>query len=138
MKSSREIITMNTQEKKQIVNITQLVQKVVGVSGIQEGLALVYPMHTSSTVYISDSDWSLTEDFDDVLEKLVPALAGYRHDETDYKKNADGHLKAILTGHHIVLPVTEGRLDLGTYQTIYYFEFDGGREKEVLVKIIGE
>jgi secondary thiamine-phosphate synthase enzyme len=138
MKSVREIITMDTQEKKQIVNITQLVQKVVGTSGIQEGLALVYPMHTSSTVYISDSDWSLTEDFDDVLEKLVPALAGYRHDITDHKKNADGHLKAILTGHHIVLPVTEGRLDLGTYQTIYYFEFDGGREKEVLVKIIGD
>ncbi len=138
MKSTRELIIMNTPEKKQIVNITNLVDKVLGTSEIKEGLCLVYPMHTSSAVYISDSDWSLTQDFDDVLEKLVPAGAGYRHDETDYKKNADGHLKAILAGHHIVLPVTQGRLDLGTYQTIYYFEFDGGREKEILVKIIGE
>lgn len=138
MKSARELLIMNTPQKRQVVNITLLVEKAIGTSGIKEGMALIYPMHTSSTVYISDSDWSLTEDLDDLLEKIAPAGAGYRHDETDYKKNAEGHLQAILTGHHIVLPVTDGRLDLGTYQTIYYFEFDGGREKEILVKVIGE
>ena len=138
MKSTRELIHLETSEKEEIVNITREVMKVISGSGISEGLALVYPMHTSSTVYVSDSDTSLTEDLRDVLAALVPEEGMYRHNETDYKRNATSHLKATLCGHHVVLPVTEGRLDLGTYQTIYYAEFDGTRPKEVLVKIIGE
>ncbi len=138
MKSTRELIHLETSEKEEIVNITREVMKVISGSGISEGLALVYPMHTSSAVYVSDSDTSLTEDLRDVLAALVPEEGRYRHNETDYKRNATSHLKATLCGHHVVLPVTEGRLDLGTYQTIYYAEFDGTRPKEVLVKVMGE
>ncbi len=138
MNSFNKEITIESRQKQEIIDLTGRVQDIVEHSGIKEGLALVYPLHTSSAVYISDSDISLTQDFNDILEKLVPSSAGYRHDEVDYKKNADAHLKAVLTGHHVVLPVSDGRLHLGTYQTIYYAEFDGGRKKEILVKIIGE
>ena len=138
MKSLDEEIEIHTGEKQEIVNITPRLKDIVTRSGVREGLALVFPLHTSSAVYISDSDFSLTEDFRDLAAKLVPAAAGYRHDEADYKKNADAHLKAILAGHHITLPVSGGQLRLGTYQTIYYAEFDGGRKKEILVKVIGE
>ena len=95
-------------------------------------------MHTSSGVYISDSDRSLCDDYRRVMSGLVPEGDNYLNDRTDYKKIADGHLKSVLTGHHIVLPLTAGRLDLGTYQTVYYAEFDGCREKEILIKIIGD
>jgi len=138
MKSFRKELHFITKQSSEIMNITHEVERAVAESGIAEGLALVYPMHTSSTVYVSDSDYSLTKDFADLLADLAPDSRDYRHDRTDYKKNAAGHLKAILTGHSVTLPVTAGSLDLGTYQTVYYFEFDGQRKKEVLVKIIGE
>jgi secondary thiamine-phosphate synthase enzyme len=138
MKHYRTELRFNTTKSSEIQNITPHVERAVQESGIQEGLVLVYPLHTSSTVYISDSDYSLTEDFADLLEELVPSTGEYRHDQTDFKKNAAGHLKTILAGHSVTLPLTGGRLDLGTYQTIYYFEFDGRRKKEVLIKIIGE
>lgn len=134
----RKELHFTTSKPSEIVNITSQVESATRESGIQEGLLLVYPMHTSSAVYVSDSDWSLTEDFADLLAELAPDSKHYRHDETDYKKNAAGHLKAILTGHSVTLPITAGRLDLGTYQTVYYFEFDGQRPKEVLLKGIGE
>ena len=138
MKSFRKEITFSTQKRSEIRDITPGVRSALAESGIREGLALVFPLHTSSAVYLSDSDFSLTQDFSDLLEILVPESREYRHDRADYKKNAAGHLKAILSGHSITLPVSGGHLDLGTYQTIYYFEFDGQRDKEVLVKIIGE
>lgn len=138
MKSARQMIHLLTSEKEQILNITRQVSDVVLKSGIREGLALVYPMHTSSAVYVSDSDTGLTQDLRDILATLVPEGRAFRHDLTDPKKNAAAHLKSCLTGHHVVLPVTTGRLDLGMYHTIYYADFDGKREKEVLVKIIGD
>jgi secondary thiamine-phosphate synthase enzyme len=138
MRAFRKILEFCTACPSEILCITGLVEAAVRESGIADGLALVFPMHTSSAVYLSDSDTSLTLDFADLLEKLVPGGAHYRHDETDYKKNAAGHLKAILSGHSLTLPITDGALDLGTYQTIYYFEFDGKRPKEVMVKIVGE
>ena len=138
MKTFRELLHYTTRGKTETINITGDVEQACQKSGITDGLVLVFPLHTSSGVYISDSDTSLTDDFSDVLSGLVPAGKGYRHDETDHKKNADGHMKANLTGHHITLPLTAGRLDLGTYQTVYYAEFDGQREKEVMVKVIGE
>jgi secondary thiamine-phosphate synthase enzyme len=137
MKSHRKIIELRTEEREEIVNISREVHAAVRASGIQEGLCLVYPLHTSSAVFLNDSDSSVTLDTADVLRRLVPAAAGYRHDDVDPKANADGHIKQVLVGHHLVLPVTEGALDFGTYQTVYYAEFDGGRVKEVLVKIIG-
>lgn len=138
MKTFRKELHFFTKRTAEIIDITREAQLALTDSGIAEGLMLVYPMHTSSAVYLSDSDTSLTLDFADLLDELVPQAKHWRHDETDYKKNAAGHLKAILAGHSITLPVTAGELDLGTYQTVYYFEFDGQREKEVLIKIIGE
>jgi secondary thiamine-phosphate synthase enzyme len=138
MKSCRELLWFCTGKRREIINITEEVEKAVVKSGIFEGLALVYPMHTSSAVYISDSDSSLTTDLEDVLSGLVPQGGGYHHDLTDPKENADAHLQAILCGHHVTLPVSQGSLDLGTYQTLYYAEFDGMRKKEIQVKVIGE
>jgi secondary thiamine-phosphate synthase enzyme len=134
----REQIAFLTTRPAEIVEITGRVEEAVARSGIAEGLVLVFPLHTSSAVYLSDSDLSLTLDFADLLERLVPASHDYRHDCTDHKRNAAGHLKAILSGHSVTLPLTAGRLDLGTYQTLYYFEFDGCRRKEILVKAVGE
>jgi len=138
MKSIRKALVMHSREKEEIIDITADVGRIVEDSGIGEGLALVFPHHTSSAVYLSDSDRNLTEDFRSILAGLVPDDRNYLHNETDYKKNASGHLKAILSGHNLTLPVTGGKLDLGVFQTIYYFEFDGMRNKELIVKIIGE
>ncbi len=137
MKSHRELLWFRTGKRTEIINITNQVEKVVAKSGILEGLALVYPMHTSSAVYVSDSDSSLTTDLEEILSRLVPQGRGYHHDRTDPKENADAHLRATLCGHHVTLPVSQGSLDLGTYQTIYYAEFDGMRDKEIQVKVIG-
>ncbi|MFP4520882.1 MAG: secondary thiamine-phosphate synthase enzyme YjbQ [Fibrobacterota bacterium] len=130
-------ISFNTVNREEIINMTGTVEDAVKKSEVREGIVLVYPLHTSSAVYISDSDIGLTGDFAETLRRLVPAGIGYAHDENDYKKNADGHIKAVLAGHHVTMPVTKGKLHLGTYQTVYYFEFDGGRKKEVLIKVIG-
>ena len=138
MKTVREIVRVHSRQKVEIVDITREVEAVVTRSGISEGMVLVFPHHTSMAVYISDSDRSLTSDMLDVLEKLAPHDAVYRHDSADPKQNAHAHLKASLSGHHIMLPLTDGKLDLGMYQTIYCAEFDGMRPKEILVKVCGE
>jgi len=138
MKSHKRVYRLKTEDREDVVDVTGRVAETLRESGVKEGLVLVYTLHTSSAVYVSDSDSSLTLDFLDLVDGLAPDGAGYRHDEVDYKKNAAAHLKAILAGHHVVLPVTEGMLDLGVYQTVYYAEFDGGREKEFMVKVIGE
>lgn len=138
MKSYQEFIYIQTKSNIEIVNITEDVQHICRESGIKEGLILVFPFHTSSAVYISDSDLNLTDDYKKILSRLIPAEDNYAHDLTDYKRNADAHLKSILTGHHILIPLSNGEIDLGIYQTIYYAEFDGQRKKEILVKVIGE
>lgn len=138
MKNHREEIEIRTTTKEAILDITAEVARIVRASGIREGLALVISRHTSSGVFLNDSDFSITADAAELLRALVPPGAGYRHDETDPKRNADGHLKAALFGHGLTLAVSGGKLDLGAYQTIYYAEFDGGRPKGTLVKIIGE
>lgn len=138
MKTYRDFIHITTKTKEEIVNVTHQVQKICKGSGIKEGIVLVFPHHTSSAVYISDSDTGITSDLGKVLKRVVPSGDDYLHDKVDSKRNADGHLKSTLTGHHIIIPISDGRLDLGQYQTIYYAEFDGMREKEVLVKVMGE
>jgi secondary thiamine-phosphate synthase enzyme len=137
MKTYKELRWFRTGRRTDILNITSQVEEVVAASGIEEGFALVYPMHTSSAVYVSDSDPSLAQDLEEILSRLVPQGAGYQHDRSDPKENADAHLRAILCGHHVTLPVSGGRLDLGTYQTVYYAEFDGKRDKEIQVKVLG-
>jgi len=138
MPTYRAEISLCTKEREEIVDITGHVVEAVEKSGISDGIALVFPHHTSSAVYISDSDRSLTGDFGGILAELAPEGREYAHDLTDHKKNAYGHIRANLAGHHIVIPITGGRPDLGVYQTIYYAEFDGRREKEVIIKIVGE
>ena len=138
MNTYKDVIEINTKDKIQIINITNKVEDICKKSKLKEGLVLVFPYHTSSAVYLNDSDSSLTFDYLKVLNNLIPLDNNYEHDKTDYKKNAHGHLKSIISGHHITLALTNGNLDLGTYQTIYYAEFDGCRKKEILVKIIGE
>ncbi len=138
MPTYRTEITLCTKEREEIVDITGHVADAVSKSGVKDGIALVFPHHTSSAVYISDSDRALTGDFSSILAELAPEGRRYAHDVTDYKQNAFGHIRANLAGHHIIIPITGGKPDLGVYQTIYYAEFDGRREKEIVVKIVGE
>lgn len=138
MSTFRAEIRISTEERVETVDITRHVVEACKKSGVRDGIALVFPHHTSSAVYISDSDRSLTGDFGSILAELVPESRDYAHDLTDYKKNAFGHIRANLAGHHIIIPVTDGKPDLGVYQTIYYAEFDGQREKEIVIKIVGE
>ena len=138
MPTHRVEIKLCTKEREEIIDITGNVVEAVRDSGIHDGIALVFPHHTSSAVYISDSDRSLTGDFSAILSEVAPEGRDYAHDLTDYKKNAHGHIRANIAGHHIMIPITGGRPDLGVYQTIYYAEFDGMREKEIIIKIVGE
>jgi len=138
MKSFRDVISIKSKKKEECINITNMVEKIVERSGIKDGFVLIFPLHTSCGVFINDSDFNITKDWMKIARKIIPEDDKYLHNEVDYKKNADGHLKGILTGHHVIIPITDGKLDLGTYHTIYYYETDGMREKEVLIKIIGE
>ena len=138
MKTYRRVIEIITDKKEGVIDITERVMEILKESGIKEGFCLVFSLHTSSGVYISDSDYNLTYDLLNILNDLLPRNKEYLHNKVDYKKNATAHLKTILTSHHVLLPITNGNLDLGLYHTIYYAEFDGRRKKEILVKIIGE
>ena len=137
MKTYRDFIRITTEAKQEVRDITREVSQIIAKSGMQDGMLHLFPHHTSASVYVSDSDATLTEDFMGLMERIVPA-GEYKHDLTDAKQNARAHLMSLLSGHNLTLPVTEGALDLGVYQTVYYAEFDGMREKEILVKIIGE
>ena len=119
------------------VNITSEVEEVVKKSGIKEGLCLVNPMHITAAVYVNDAESGLIEDFKVWLEELAPRKPDYKHHQTG-EDNADAHLKRTLMGHQVVLPVTNGSLDFGTWEQVYYAEFDGRRKKRVIIKIIGE
>ena len=138
MKTYKEFIRITTKNKEEIINITSQIEKICKNSKIKEGIALIFPHHTSSAVYISDSDKGITSDLLKVFKKVVPASDDYIHNKVDPKQNADAHIKATLTGHHITVSISNGKLDLGLYQTIYYAEFDGMREKKILVKVFGE
>jgi len=137
MKTYRDFIRITTADKREIRDITREVSQIIAKSGVQDGMVLLFPHHTSASVYVSDSDATLTEDFMGLMERIVPA-AEYKHDLADARRNGRAHLMSLLSGHNLTLPVTEGALDLGVYQTVYYAEFDGMREKEILVKVMGE
>ena len=137
MKTYRDFIRITTTDKQEIRDITREVSQIIAKSGVQDGMVLLFPHHTSASVYVSDSDATLTEDFMGLMERIVP-VGEYKHDLTDARKNGRAHLMSLLSGHNLTLPVTEGALDLGVYQTVYYAEFDGMREKEILVKVMGE
>ena len=139
MKSKTEYLTFNTKTKRAFVNITPDVRKIVQDSKINEGLCLVNPMHITASVFINDNESGLHGDFDIWLEKLAPhsPTEQYRHNETG-EDNADAHLKRQIMGREVVVAITSGKLDFGPWEQIFYGEFDGQRNKRVLVKVIGE
>lgn len=138
MKSYRKVLTFNTKTRRAFINITPTIEGCLRESGIQEGLLLVNPMHITASVFINDDEAGLHRDFEVLLEKLAPEKPYEQYAHNGYEDNADAHLKRTLMGREVVVAVTEGKLDFGTWEQIFYGEFDGKREKRVLVKIIGE
>lgn len=137
MKSKTEYLVFNTEKKIQILRITENVEQVVKSSGVKEGLVLVNPMHITAAVVVNDNESGLHSDYLRILEKIAPYKADYRHNDTG-EDNAAAHIWRQLMGHQVTMAVTNGKLDLGTWEQIFYFEFDGQRQKRVLVKVIGE
>ncbi len=139
MKSFTEYLTYNVPSRRGFVNITPEVRKIVQKSGIKEGLCLVNAMHITASVFINDNESGLHEDYERWLEKLAPhdPVSKYEHNKTG-EDNADAHLKRQVMGREVVIAITNGQLDFGPWEQIFYGEFDGNRSKRVLVKVIGE
>lgn len=138
MKSIREYLWFETKNRVEFINITPQVQEIITRSGIKEGLCLVNAMHITASVFINDDEKGLHSDFIKWLEELAPhePVSQYAHNTVE--DNADGHLKREIMGREVVVAVTEGKLDFGPWEQIFYGEFDGRRKKRVLVKVIGE
>ena len=139
MKSRTEYLTMNVPARRGFVNLTPQVERIVRESGVQEGLVLVNAMHITASVFINDDEDGLHFDYDRWLEQLAPhaPVSHYKHNDTG-EDNADAHLKRQIMGREVVVAITNGKLDFGTWERIFYGEFDGRRKKRVLVKVIGE
>lgn len=139
MKHYREELFFNTKTRVAFVNITTEVQEAVNHSGVRNGLCLVNAMHISASVYINDDEPGLLHDYQEWLEKLAPhaPISQYRHNDTG-EDNADAHIKRQIMGREVVVAITNGELDFGPWEQIFYGEFDGKRKKRVLIKIIGE
>ena len=138
MKSYRKVLELNIPNRRQMINITPEVSRALAESGIKEGLCLVNAMHITASVFINDDESGLHQDFEVWLEKLAPEkpYSQYRHN--GYEDNADAHLKRTVMGREVVVAVTDGRLDFGPWEQIFYGEFDGRRTKRLMIKIIGE
>ncbi len=137
MKFLTEYLWFNTKKKREYINITPDVEKIVARSGIADGMVLISAMHITAGVYINDAEEGLLQDIDAWVEKLAPFDRQYRHHRTG-ETNGDAHLKSLLVHHEVVVPVTGGKLDFGPWQQIFYAEFDGQRRKRVIVKVMGE
>src|SRR6266850_1340874 len=137
VKTHTEYLTFNTKKHREYIHITPQVESAVKKSGISDGMVLVSAMHITAGVYVNDNEEGLIEDIDEWLEKLAPFRKEYRHHNTG-EDNADSHLKSLLLHQSVTLPITNGKLDLGTWQRVFYAEFDGQRSKRVIIKIIGE
>lgn len=137
MKSYTEYFWMNTSNRKELVNITDRVSHAVAKSNIKEGFALVSAMHITAGVIVNDDEPGFHKDLWKWLEHLAPFKRDYEHHKTG-EDNGDAHLKNILVHHQVIIPITDGKLDLGPWQEIFYAEFDGCRKKRVIIKIIGE
>jgi secondary thiamine-phosphate synthase enzyme len=139
MKSFRKILTLNVPSRIGFVNITPEVEAALRESGVQEGLCLVNPMHITASVFVNDDEPGLHHDYERFFEELAPhePVRRYRHNDTG-ENNADAHIKRQLMGREAVVAVTKGKLDFGTWERIFYGEWDGRRPKRILVKIIGE
>jgi len=137
MKFHTEYLTFKTRKHREYVHITPQVEAIVHNSGVRDGMVLVSAMHITAGVYVNDDESGLVADIDRWLEGLAPFRQEYQHHQTG-EDNGDSHLKALLIHHQVILPITAGKLDLGTWQRVFYAEFDGQRSKRVLVKVMGE
>ena len=137
MNAATEYLWFQTRTKREYINITSKVQEIVSASGIREGMVLVSAMHITAGVYVNDAEDGLIQDIDEWLEHLAPYRDGYRHHRTG-ETNGDAHLKSLLVHHEVIVPITNGSLDLGPWQQVYYAEFDGMRRKRLIVKVLGE
>jgi secondary thiamine-phosphate synthase enzyme len=137
MKAHTEYLTLHTKKRRELVHITPTVEAILGRAGIAEGFALVSAMHITAGVFVNDDESGLHADIWEWLEKLAPFRADYKHHATG-EDNGDAHLKSILVHHEVILPVTKSRLDLGPWQRVFYAEFDGQRDKRLIVKVMGE
>jgi len=137
MKHATKFLEFNTNSRREFINITNDVEKIVRNSGIREGICLVNAMHITSSVFINDEEPGLKKDFMKWLGQIAPENPGYLHHQTG-EDNADAHLKRTIMGREVVIAITGGKLDFGPWEQIFYGEFDGQRKKRVLVKVIGE
>ena len=137
MKTLTQYLTFHTKRHREYVHITPQVEAAVKKSGVREGMVLVSAMHITAGVYVNDTESGLIHDIDEWLETLAPFRQEYQHHQTG-EDNGDSHLKAILVHHQVILPITAGKLDLGTWQRVFYAEFDGQRDKRVIIKVMGE
>lgn len=135
MKAATEYLWFQTSSKREFVNITERVRGIVARSGIQEGMVLVSAMHITAAVYVNDAEDGLIQDIQEWADRLAPP-GDYHHHRTG-EDNGDCHLKNLLLGHQVILPITKGGLDLGPWEQVYYAEFDGQRRKRVIVKALG-
>ena len=137
MATHTEYLWFNTSQRQEFVRITDEIARIVTASGVKEGMALVSAMHITAGVYVNDWEDGLIADFQTWLERLAPAGQPYRHHQTG-EDNADAHLKRTIMGHQVIVPITNGTLDLGPWEQVFYAEFDGQRRKRVIVKVMGE
>jgi secondary thiamine-phosphate synthase enzyme len=137
MKCHTEYITFHTKTHRTYVHITPQIDEIAKKSGVREGMVLVSAMHITAGVYVNDDEPGLIQDIDQWLENLAPFNQHYKHHETG-EDNGDSHLKALLIHHQVIVPITAGKLDLGRWQRIFYAEFDGQRDKRLIVKVMGE
>jgi secondary thiamine-phosphate synthase enzyme len=137
MKTYTDYLWFETKQQQEFVRITDEVRAVVCKSGVTEGMVLVSAMHITAGVYVNDWESGLIHDFQEWLERLAPAGKPYRHHQTG-EDNADAHLKRTVMGHQVILPITNGDLDLGPWEQVFYAEFDGCRRKRVVLKVMGE
>ena len=138
MNSYRKELHFHLPSRRGLVNITGMVAQAIAESGVQEGLVLVNAMNITASVFINDDESGLHQDYERWLEKLAPEKPYSQYQHNGYEDNADAHLKRTIMGRESVVAITQGKLDFGTWEQIFYFEFDGKRDKRVLVKIIGE
>ncbi len=136
MKIFTEYMWFYTKSKREYINITGDVEQILLKSGIDDGMVLVSAMHITAGVYVNDAESGIIHDIDEWLERLAPYRDDYQHHNTG-ETNGDAHLKSLMMHHEVIVPVTNGRLDLGTWQQIYYAEFDGMRKKRLIVKVMG-
>jgi secondary thiamine-phosphate synthase enzyme len=128
---------LHTKKRREYLHITPQVEAIVKKSGVKEGMVLVSAMHITAGVYVNDNEPGLIQDIDQWLDRLAPARPDYQHHQTG-EDNGDAHLKSMLVHHQVIVPITSGRLDFGPWQRIFYAEFDGQRDKRIIVKVMGE